>query len=577
EETAPRLFSRLAAAITALIADPGFQLSPEGYDQLAVEHATFSGIFSASVFENSDTLLQQLSSAVSGNPLKREFTGTQNVVKLLMAYSLESELDIDFEAIFRAAPRLALPAFLAMLATRTVMSPAAHRRREKLLTLGPLFEQVEISDGMLLAISDAYMYCSYATSDTKHHIKRSFNKMLRRRMESLVGLPQFPAKRELKKKPVIMVPIEWFASHHAMYRCYAPSIGRLREHFKLVMIGRDKEMDAKAKELFDEVIEFKEQKLSVSWCVDQIRAVAPDIIYFPSVGMAPWCVALSTVRLAPIQVATLGHPASTQSEAIDYIVIPSSCPSVPACFTETVVLWEGLGPMVMRSDAEFPASAKQTAEGVVRVAVPSMVCKVTAPFLAMCRRISTLSKSPLEFHFFPNMVGLAWYETTKHIRKWLPGAVVHLRTGYNDYLQRVSRCHIHLSTFPFGGTNSNLDSMRLGIPMVSMHGREVHGQLDAAMMRHAQMPDSLIANSVEEYERIVLRLVANVDEREKLAKQLREYDIERAFLDQAGHPYAEDFLHLFRWIYAMHERIQSSGRRYWTLDDRRQAFPESAR
>ena len=35
----------------------------------------------------------------------------------------------------------------------------------------------------------------------------------------------------------------------------------------------------------------------------KVREIAPDVIYYPSVGMATWWVAISNLRLAPIQVA----------------------------------------------------------------------------------------------------------------------------------------------------------------------------------------------------------------------------------------------------------------------------------
>ena len=179
DETRPQLYSRLASAITALMADPNFQLSQEGFDLLAVEHATFSAIFQASVFETSDHLLRQFGAPDATDPEKLHFTSTQNVVKLLLAYSLDSAMELDFEAIFRAAPQLALPSFLGMLAHIVVYTPIAHRRRQRLLELGPLFDQVNLADHMLSAMSDAYMYSSYAEGETKHHIKRSFNRMMR--------------------------------------------------------------------------------------------------------------------------------------------------------------------------------------------------------------------------------------------------------------------------------------------------------------------------------------------------------------------------------------------------------------
>ena len=568
DETRPRLYTRFAAAVTALMADPAFQLSQEGFDLLAVEHATFHAVFAASAFGNADHLLRQFGTLDPNDGAKLHFTSPQNVVKLLLAYSLDSDLDLDFEAVFRTAPRLALPAFLGMLAHIVVLSPRAHARREKLLTLGPLFEQVELKEHMLAAMSDAYMYCSYATAETKHAIKRSFNAMMRRLVESQIKFPEMPAKRPSRKRPTILVPIEWFTSLHAMYRCYAPSIRQLREKFRIVMIGRSSEMDEVSKELFDETIELSGANVALADVVERIRAVKPDIIYYPSVGMATWWVTLSSVRLAPIQIATLGHPATTQSSEIDYVLVTETMPGDPGCFSETVFLVAGDLAMVMRQDAEFPRAEVRERPEVLRIAVPSMACKLNAPFLSLCQAVAAKAGRSVEFHFFPNMVGLTHFQITREIRRRIPDAVVYGRSDYNAYLHNLGRCDIHLSTFPFGGTNSNIDSMRLGLPLVTLEGLEVHGQTDSGMMRSVGLPDWLVTYHPAEFERAALRLVRNDAERVAISRYLLTKDVEAVFRDHEDNQYSVDFLRCVSLIYRRHEEIQASGRRYWSVKDR---------
>ncbi|MBV8031130.1 MAG: hypothetical protein JO035_06445, partial [Betaproteobacteria bacterium] len=170
---------------------------------------------------------------------------------------------------------------------------------------------------------------------------------------------------------------------------------------------------------------------------------------------------------------------------------------------------------------------------------------------------------------FPNMVGLTWFQAGKEIRKWMPNAVVYPRTDYNEYLRNLNQCDIHFSTFPFGGTNSNVDSMRLAVPMVTLEGLEPHSQSDAGMMRTAGLPEWLITYHPSEYERVALRLIDQDSERCAVAEQLRSTDIEAVFLDRGNQTYADDMLEAVSWIYAQHENILASGRRYWSVDERR--------
>ena len=562
DETRPRLYSRLAAAITALMADPAFQLSQEGFDLLAVEHATFTAVFEASVFGTSDHLLRQFAVPDPGNPNRYQFSNPQNIGKMLLSYSLESDMELDFEAIFRAAPRLALPAFLGMLAHIVVLSPKAHRRREKLLTLGPLFEQVDLGEHMLAAVSDAYMYCSYAYADSKHEIKRSLNKMVRRLLESQIPMPVMPAQRKRSERPTVLIPIEWFTSLHAMYRCYAPSIRQLRDRFRLVMIGRETEMDAVAKQLFDDVIEIKGANISIPDIVAKIRELSPDIIYYPSIGMAAWWMALSTVRLAPIQLMSLGHPATSNSEVIDYTLGAEGWEGDPSCFSEiAIVMPANALHYEMRNDAKFPPPNIRERPEVLRIAIPAMACKINAPFMETLQRIRQRAQRPVEFRFFPNMVGLTCYQITREIRRWLPEAIVYPRTDYVSYISRLSECDLHLSTFPFGGTNSNVDSMKLALPIVTLEGLETHSRTDAAMMRICGLPDTTIAYSEQEYERVAIKVINEDELRVSLARRLVGVDFDRLFF--SGSSESKPFLETFWRLYNHHERILASGQRYW--------------
>jgi hypothetical protein len=242
-----------------------------------------------------------------------------------------------------------------------------------------------------------------------------------------------------------------------------------------------------------------------------------------------------------------------------------------------VVLGEGMPPMATRRGALFPPPpAIEPDPAALRIAVPAMVAKLNAHFLTVCRSILAKSDRRIEFHFFPDTVGLDAYLTSRELGRWVRGAVLHPRLDYSDYLEALARCDLHLSPFPFGGTNSNIDSMRLGIPMIACEGPELHAQTDAAMMRHAGLPETLIARDAREYERIALRVIADDRERAALAAQLRQTDIPARFLERSDHRFAEEVLRLFRWIHAEHEAIQASGRRYWTVVDRRGSFPAYA-
>ena len=165
---------------------------------------------------------------------------------------------------------------------------------------------------MVRTLVSSYMGCSYAEGESKHAIKRSFNRMLKRLVETYVALPSFSADRELKMRPTMLVPVEAFGSRHAIYRCNALSMKQLRNKFNLVAIGGMASMDEISKQLFDDVIVFDEGAINLHDIVAGIGAVNPDLVYYPSLGMSTNWVTLSSVRLAPIQLMGLNHPATSK-------------------------------------------------------------------------------------------------------------------------------------------------------------------------------------------------------------------------------------------------------------------------
>lgn len=571
DENLLKEYTRLASAISALLADPGFELSPTGFTLIALNHATLHGVYQASVFENTDHLLHLLGVPDAQRPGALNFQSNQSIMKLLLAYSLDSGMDLDFEALFRASPQQGLPAYLGMMSHLATLTPAGYSRREKLLGLSHLFGDTMLADEMLAPLSDAWMYCSYADGKHKHDLKHSMNLLLRKFMASKDrGDLPLPPERALKERPAMLVCCEWFTSVHAMFRCYAPSIRLLRKKFELVLLCRESETDEKAKQLFNRAFTINGPNVNLTEVVAKVVEIKPDVIFYPSVGMAPWFVALSNLRLAPIQIASNGHPATTRSSVMDYMIIEESLFREPSPFSETVVLLrEGGMQFEMRHDAVHVPAELHAHPDIIRIAVPAMISKLNARFLALLQRLIKQSRRPLEFHFFPGMIGLHHFQFKRQIQKWLPNAVIYPRAHYNDYIRNLNRCEIQLSTFPFTGTNSNIDCLRQGIPFVTMQGNEPHSVLDAGISQRMRLPGWLLTQSEAEYEQAALRLIHDDELRMSISLALLgANNVNKVFLEEMEHSHPDDVLNAFWWVYENHEALQRDGRRVWTVAER---------
>ncbi len=344
-----------------------------------------------------------------------------------------------------------------------------------------------------------------------------------------------------------------------MYRCYAPSLLQLKERFRIVALFRDSqlEVDDKARELFDKCIKMPTNTASIQSVIEAIEEEQPDIIYYPSLGMAAWYVALSNFRLAPIQVMSPGHPATSMSKCIDYVVSDGDLFGSPSDYTEKLVpLPVGTARYIARAEWEKPVREERT-DGVVRIAVPAMVIKLVPPFLAALQQIRMRAKSKVEFHFFPNMTGMSHYAITKELRRWFPDVRVYPRADYSEYMRWLAQCDLPLSTLPFGGTNSTIDCFLVGLPVVTLEGPHVHGRSDASMMRRVGLPEWLITKTRDEYIEAALRAIDAPEELADLRWHLEKYDVQREFYGDAPPHLQGGFLTAFENLYEEHLHDQA--------------------
>ena len=565
-------YTQLASALTALFAHPSLQLSPRGFDRLVLYKTHLLGIFQLSGFRETDYLLSLIGSKGDSTESQTNFVfkGEQQVMKFLVLYSLYSETEIDFSIFLKNVPALAMPTYLTLCAEQCILLPVAEQRRDRLLELGSLLENIPLKDIYLGRLSHVWMNCSYADSKNKHDIKAHLNVVLQKWMANKgIKTPSLPVHRAKKARPVILIPSERFTSNHAMFRCYAPPIQQLRDKFHLVLMANPKEIDDNSKTYFDQVIEVDFKTSEVKKLVGKVIKLKPDVIYYPSLGMDTWTLLLANLRLAPIQMMSGGHPATSNSPFIDYFLLSEIGYSYEQhCFSETVVLMDTASSIQMiapASASESIAPQVRKNPSSVRLAITSTALKLNAAFMAVCQRISQQSQKPVEFHFFPSEHGMHHQKIKQRIHEWIPEAKVYPSTDYNTYIANLNECDIHLSPFPFGGTNSNVDSMQQGIPLVALEGHEPHARMDSIFFLLSHLPNWLLTHSQEDYVQAALRLIHHDEERVAISEALLSQDFERIFRDHEFRYHDKVFGKTVEWLYHHHEVIQKDGRKLWTV------------
>ncbi|MFM8991734.1 MAG: hypothetical protein ACKOUS_19465 [Alphaproteobacteria bacterium] len=446
--------------------------------------------------------------------------------------------------------------------------PRAHRRREELLEAQARLGLGGLPRGdleELVGVANACMLCSYAEGPRKHEVKRHLNAALRDWMLAAgFGDAALPRPRPRQLRPTLVVASEAMRARHVQYRYFGQWLRQLRRDFRLVLVTEKREVDDDNRALFDAVAGF-ERRADGGHLREAARMISdarPDMLFYPSIGMRHWGVALSNLRLAPIQLTALGHSASSFCPQVDYYVAEEGHAGDGSAFTETVALLPDRALRFERQPGlQAPAPRIRAAAPSPRIAVPSNALKLDANFLATLARIEQGSPRRLEFHFFPNVAGFEGDAVRAAVKAVLPRATVWPVLDHAAYLERLNACDMTLSPFPFGGLHSTIDSLSQGLPVVAMAGEQPHARTDATMLRIAGMPGWLCAADAASYVEVALRIAGDDGLRVALSRQALACDVPGRLFGDASTPPGSEVGELFAWIHANHEAIQASGLR----------------
>ena len=516
------ILTRIAAATTALFSDPEFHFSETGFIQVIQYHRWLTVLFAVSPFRNSDHIIRSFNqNGPFSTPLQVD---NHNLAKFCLLYSLESEIDIDPDALWQTNKLLAANLYLVLLSSRFVSSPEAHAKRETLLRWLPekLLECGTIDQLPVGIFHDVYMHCSYSGYAGKHNIKASLNQLMRHKILELGFSDRIvPARLPATGKPVMLVVLEWFYSTHSVYRVLGKAIRKAKDHFYLIGMGEASTIDEIGKAVFDEFIE-RSDSGDIPILLHQITKIAEErdvqVLYMPSVGMTLYTMFIANLRFAPLQITTLGHSASTFAPQMDYFIIDEDFVGDEACFSEKVIKTPNdafpFTPFV-QDMGQISQAPLREAPAVVEIAMVASTMKLNPDFLQTCRQIAEQSSTPIHFQFFIGAArGLVGLQVTQVVERYLgQWATVNQQQGYAYYLQQIASCDLYINPFPFGNMNGIVDLMSVGLVGVCKSGNEPHEHIDQGLFERLGLPSWLVTTTTEDYIQAALRLINNHEER----------------------------------------------------------------
>ena len=524
--------TRVAVAMSELFSDPQLDISEGGAQRFFTLQRWINMIFASSPFVNADHVLQ----AYNRNPDKTNLSDfhldntRSSLIKFCIFYLPESNVNVNLDALWNLDPELCASLCFALQSPRFIGTDQAFSKRGTLLQWFPeKLATIKNLNNVPSAIShDVYMHCSYDIAENKHWVKKALNQVIRRHLLQGGWTDRDVTKLgERDGKPVMVVLLEHFHSSHSIYRTHSTSMIAARERFHLIGVGNEA-VDAAGQAVFDEFHLLKGDNIFSK--LNELKEICEKngaaVLYMPSIGMDLTTIFASNTRLAPVQVIALGHPATTHSDFIEYVIVENDYVGSEKCFSEQLLrLPKDALPYV--PSALAPQSVEYRLREnpeVVNIGVASTTMKLNPYFLSALRAIRDRANVKVHFHFaLGQSMGVTHPYIERFIKSYLGSdATAHPHAPYDQYLRILHNCDMMVNPFPFGNTNGIIDMVTLGLVGVCKTGAEVHEHIDEGLFKRLGLPEWLIANTVDEYVERAIRLAENHQERLELRRHIIE-------------------------------------------------------
>lgn len=524
--------TRVAVAMSELFSDPKLDISEGGAQRFFTLQRWINMIFASSPFVNADHVLQ----AYNRNPDKTNLSDfhldntRSSLIKFCIFYLPESNVNVNLDALWNLDPELCASLCFALQSPRFIGTEQSFSKRGTLLQWFPeKLATIENLNNVPSAIShDVYMHCSYDIAENKHWVKKALNQVIRRHLLQGGWTDRDVTKLgERNGKPVMVVLLEHFHSSHSIYRTHSTSMIAARERFHLIGVGNEA-VDAAGQAVFDEFHLLKGDNIFGK--LNELKEICEKngaaVLYMPSIGMDLTTIFASNTRLAPVQVIALGHPATTHSDFIEYVIVEDDYVGSEKCFSEQLLrLPKDALPYVPSALApqHVEYRLRENPE-VVNIGIASTTMKLNPYFLAALKAIHDRANVKVHFHFaLGQSSGVTHPYVERFIKSYLGNdATAHPHAPYDQYLRILHNCDMMVNPFPFGNTNGIIDMVTLGLVGICKTGAEVHEHIDEGLFKRLGLPEWLIANTVDEYVERAIRLAENHQERLALRRHIIE-------------------------------------------------------
>ena len=244
-----------------------------------------------------------------------------------------------------------------------------------------------------------------------------------------------------------------------------------------------------------------------------------DVLLYPEIGMDATTKALACLRLAPIQIASWGHPESTGLTTIDFylsakLLGPENAQNL---YSESLFQLPNLGTHIQPE--EVSAIAPDLASLGINPSLPILLCAGSpskynpnhdAVFVEIAKRLGQCQF--VFFNFDENLTSI--------LKERLEAAFAREQLNANQFIVIIpflkkeefyglmQKADLYLDTIGFSGFNTAIQALVCDLPVVTIEGARMRSRLASAILKRIGL-SGLVCQSNSAYIELVVELIQN--------------------------------------------------------------------
>lgn len=381
------------------------------------------------------------------------------------------------------------------------------------------FDATRIENGFKAVGVQTPFYLAYQEENNRDLLRRH-GELCARLMANWLGRQPISTSRNVRRDGVINVGIvsRHFRNHsvwNAIVKGWFQKLDRGRFALCAFYLGPDQ--DEETLYARGQAQRFEQGTRTLPRWAETIADDSPDVLVYPEIGMDPMTVKLASLRLAPVQITTWGHPETSGLPTMDYYLSAEDMEPANAqeYYTEKLVMLPHLG-CFFEPKRIVPVAPDLERLGIKSDA-PILLCpgvpfKYAPQYDWVYPEIARRLRS-CRFVFFTHQIS----EQSERLRRRLAAKFRGEGLRPEDFVTFIpwqnwpafygllQRADVFLDTIGFSGFNTAMQAIECGLPIVSREGRFLRGRLGSGILRRMGL-GGLIAESGEAYVALAVSL-----------------------------------------------------------------------